>query len=67
MKRLTYVVLAFVPLSLKASILSMNEKALPWSGDFGVYFAVAAPLTAVVLALCLSARSIMEVTCRWNS
>jgi hypothetical protein len=52
-RRLTYIVLVFTSLSLVASILSMTDQVLPWGGDMGIYFAIAVPLTAVVLLLCL--------------
>ncbi|KAF2005327.1 hypothetical protein P154DRAFT_616551 [Amniculicola lignicola CBS 123094] len=49
-RHLTYIVLVFSSLSLVASIFSMSEKVLPWGGGHAwLYFAVALPLTAVVL------------------
>ena len=50
-RRLTYMALIFLPLSLVASIFSMAEKVLPWGGDFWLYFAVSLPLTLVIVSL----------------
>lgn len=48
-RRLTYLVLVFVPLSLVASIFSMAEKVLPWGSHFWLYFAVSVPFTVMFL------------------
>ena len=49
--RLTFVALVFIPLSFTASIFSMGGDFLAGSPRFWVYFAVAVPMTLIVLAL----------------
>jgi hypothetical protein len=48
-RRLEYIVLVFTPLSLVASVLSMSDHVLPWGGQFWIYFAIAIPLTVLIL------------------
>ena len=48
--KLTLVALVFIPLSFTASIFSMGEGFLPGDSLFWVYFAVALPLTLIILA-----------------
>lgn len=61
-RRLTYIVLIFTPLSLVASILSMTDHVLPWEGHIWIYFAIAVPLTIVVLFLYLLVPRILGGT-----
>lgn len=49
--KLTLVALVFIPLSFTASIFSMGAEFLPGSSFFWVYFAVALPMTLLVLTL----------------
>lgn len=49
--KLTLVALVFIPLSFTASIFSMGGEFLPGSSLFWVYFAVALPVTLIILAL----------------
>ena len=49
--KLTLVALVFIPLSFTSSIFSMGGGFLPGSSLFWVYFAVALPITLVILAL----------------
>ncbi|KAL6713409.1 hypothetical protein ACLMJK_008874 [Lecanora helva] len=49
--KLTLVALVFIPLSFTASIFSMGGGFLPGSSQFWVYFAVAVPITLIILAL----------------
>jgi hypothetical protein len=48
-KRLTVLALVFVPLTFIASLFSMNSQNMPGSKDFWVYFAVAIPVTLLVV------------------
>ena len=54
--RLTVVALIFIPLSFTASIFSMGGDFQPGSPHFWVYFATAAPLTLLVLAIAWQLR-----------
>jgi hypothetical protein len=47
--RLTVLALVFVPLTFVASLFSMNTETMPGSKDFWVYFAVAVPVTLLVI------------------
>lgn len=49
--RLTVLALIFVPLTFVSSLFSMNTENLPGRGDFWVYFAVAIPLTGLVVLI----------------
>lgn len=49
--KLTLVALVFIPLSFTASIFSMGGDFLPGASMFWVYFAVAVPVTLVILGL----------------
>ncbi|KAL5389233.1 hypothetical protein DPSP01_002545 [Paraphaeosphaeria sporulosa] len=49
MSRLTVLALVFVPLTFVSSLFSMNTENLPGSRGFWVYFAVAIPLTGLVV------------------
>ncbi|KAJ4302820.1 hypothetical protein N0V90_001711 [Kalmusia sp. IMI 367209] len=50
-KRLTVLALVFVPLTFIASLFSMNTENMPGSKDFWVYFAVAIPVTLLVVLI----------------
>jgi CorA-like Mg2+ transporter protein len=50
-KQLTYVALVFVPLSFVATLFSMSDNFIPGGRGFWIYFAVAIPLSMLVLAL----------------
>jgi hypothetical protein len=47
--RLTVLALVFVPLTFVASLFSMNTETMPGSKDFWIYFAVAVPVTLLVV------------------
>ncbi|KAH0536595.1 hypothetical protein FGG08_006553 [Glutinoglossum americanum] len=47
--RLTYLALVFLPLTFVSGLFSMSEDILPGRKNFWIYFAVAIPLTVVVL------------------
>lgn len=49
--RLTYLALAFVPLSFISSLFSMSGDLAPGGTTFWVYFVVAIPLVGIVFAL----------------
>ncbi|KAF3045806.1 hypothetical protein E8E11_009150 [Didymella keratinophila] len=49
--RLTVLALIFVPLSYVSSLFSMNTTNMPGSAHFWVYFAVAIPVTLVVVLI----------------
>ncbi|KAF2122984.1 hypothetical protein BDV96DRAFT_639535 [Lophiotrema nucula] len=49
--RLTILALIFVPLTFVSSLFSMNTENLPGRGAFWVYFAVAIPLTGLVVLI----------------
>jgi len=49
--RLTVLALVFVPLSYVASLFSMNTANMPGSTHFWVYFAVAIPVTFIVVLI----------------
>ena len=49
--RLTVLAIIFVPLSYVATVFSMSEKYGPGGPNFWVYFAVAVPITLLVLLL----------------
>lgn len=49
--RLTYLALAFVPLSFISSLFSMSGELAPGGDSFWIYFAVAVPLVVVVFVL----------------
>lgn len=55
-KRLTYIVLAFLPSSLIAGIFSMNESVVSLRGSLRIYFTVAIPATLVFLGSCFLVR-----------
>ncbi|KAF2115679.1 hypothetical protein BDV96DRAFT_599254 [Lophiotrema nucula] len=60
-RHLTYIVLVFSSMGLVASIFSMSERVLPWGGgQIWLYFAVALPLTAVVLGLYISFLTVLR-------
>ena len=48
---LTLLGMAFVPLSLVASLFSMSDEYRPGAGDFRLYFAVSIPLVALLFAM----------------
>lgn len=50
-KQLTLIALVFVPLSYIASLFSMNDRHGPGGDKFWVYFAVAVPVSLIVLAI----------------
>lgn len=60
-RRLTYLVLVFVPFSLIASIFSMADKVLPWGSHFWLYFAVSVPFTVLILASSALLPRILDV------
>ncbi|CAN9416270.1 unnamed protein product [Alternaria alternata] len=49
--RLTVLALIFVPLSYISSLFSMNTTNMPGSSHFWVYFAVAIPVTLIVVLI----------------
>ena len=49
--RLTYLALAFVPLSFVASLFSMNSDVAPGGQHFWIYLAVAIPVSALIFLL----------------
>lgn len=48
---LTLLGMAFVPLSLVASLFSMSDEYRPGVGNFGLYFAVSIPFVAILFAM----------------
>ena len=50
---LTVLGIAFVPLSLVASLFSMSDEYRPGAGNFWVYFAVSIPFVALMFAMAL--------------
>ena len=55
--RLTWLAVTFVPLSFTSSLFSMNGDLSTLVGTFRIFFAVALPLTAVVLFITRFARN----------
>ena len=60
-RRLTYLVFVFVPLSLVASVFSMSDRMLPWNSHFWLYFAVAIPFTVLTMTLSIIIPKIPDV------
>ena len=63
--RLTWLAVTFVPLSFIASLFSMNSKLSSLDTSFRIFFAVAIPVTALVLVLTRFANVIFET--RWTA
>jgi hypothetical protein len=63
--RLTVLALVFVPLTFVSSLFSMNTENLPGRGDFWVYFAVAIPLTALVVLIARPPVALVGRALRW--
>lgn len=60
-KRLTVLALIFVPLTFIASLFSMNTENMPGSKNFWVYFAVAIPVTLLVVLIARPPVAIFRV------
>ena len=58
--RLTWLAVTFIPLSFITSLFSMNSDLSNLTGTFRVFFAVAVPMTAVVLFLTRFANRIFD-------
>ena len=56
--RLTWLAVTFVPLSFTSSLFSMNSELSTLVGTFRIFFAVALPLTAIVLFVTRFARDL---------
>jgi hypothetical protein len=63
--RLTVLALVFIPLSYVASLFSMNEKNMPGSAHFWVYFAVAIPATVVVFLVAKPPTAAFQTAVMW--
>lgn len=48
-RRLTYIAIVFLPMSLMTGVFSMSEPYGPGNGRFWIYWVVALPLTAVII------------------
>ncbi|KAL5406601.1 hypothetical protein PMIN06_001883 [Paraphaeosphaeria minitans] len=64
-KRLTVLALIFVPLTFIASLFSMNTENMPGSKDFWVYFAVAIPVTLLVVSIARPPLEFVRSTMSW--
>ena len=62
--RLTWLAITFAPLSFITGLFSMNSELTTLVGTFKVYFAVALPLTALILFLTWFSN--LGVRIRWN-
>jgi hypothetical protein len=63
--RLTILALTFIPLSYVASLFSMNEKNMPGSDHFWVYFAVAIPVTLAVFLVAKPPTTAFQTAVGW--
>ncbi|KAJ4302658.1 hypothetical protein N0V90_001547 [Kalmusia sp. IMI 367209] len=63
--RLTILALVFVPLTFVSSLFSMNTQNLPGSRDFWVYFAVAIPLTGLVILIARPPVALVRRALEW--
>jgi hypothetical protein len=63
--RLTILALTFIPLSYVASLFSMNEKNMPGSDHFWVYFAVAIPVTLAVFLVAKPPTTTLQIAVGW--
>jgi hypothetical protein len=65
-KRLTVLALVFVPLTFVASLFSMNTENMPGSKDFWVYFAVAIPVTLLVILIARPPIAFLRSVSTWG-
>jgi hypothetical protein len=63
--RLTVLALIFVPLTFVSSLFSMNTDNLPGRGDFWVYFAVAIPLTGLIVLIARPPVALVGRALKW--
>ena len=63
--RLTVLALIFVPLTFVSSLFSMNSENLPGEGNFWVYFAVAVPLTGLVVLIARPPIALTKKVFNW--
>jgi len=59
--QLTWLAVTFIPLSFTTSLFSMNSDLSTLTGTFRIFFAVAIPLTAIVLFLTRFARVGLDI------
>ena len=63
--RLTYLALAFVPLSFVSSLFSMSDELAPGGSEFWLYFVVAIPLMLLIFALVR--LPLDKIKCAWTN
>lgn len=61
--RLSYLAVAFIPLTFVSGIFSMNESLAPGGRLYGLYFAVSIPLCIIVFLIVRRRTSISGVRC----